>query len=121
MHSAKTVERLEQVIRVLEELPKEKKLDMGQWMTCGTIGCAIGWAASDPWFTRRGLKLVEDWEDQKGKMTYVPVFRDEEDLDAVGAFFGLEWEDATALFGDIANGTKTRCQVIHNIKRFIKG
>ncbi len=48
-------ERLLQVVRVLEELPPEKKFDLGTWYECGTVGCACGWAGQDPWFIRRSI------------------------------------------------------------------
>lgn len=55
------IERWEQLIRVLRELPAHEKryhFDMGTWIMeteCGTVACAAGWAGLDPWFRRRGL------------------------------------------------------------------
>lgn len=60
------IERWEQLIRVLRELPaheKKKHFNMGVWITktkCGTVACAAGWAGLDPWFRRRGLKVQLD-------------------------------------------------------------
>lgn len=66
------LERCQNLIRVLEEVRNEGRLfNLGVWMTtdpaehlynipegtCGTAACAIGWAAQDPWFIRRGLTL----------------------------------------------------------------
>ena len=115
-HSKQTIERLSQVIRVLEELPKEKRFNMGYWMKCGTAGCAIGWAANEPWFTRRGLKLVpnQDWDQH-----YLPAYRGSEGFCAVGDFFDLDLGGAEELF-EGREGNLTRRQVIANIKRFLR-
>jgi len=58
-------EALKQLIRVLEEVETlQKPLDMSVWMrtsthTCGTAGCALGYAAKDSWFNDRNLHLEE--------------------------------------------------------------
>lgn len=54
------VERWERVRHVLRSMSKhqiDKHFDMTLWLTkahCGTIGCAAGQCALDPWFNRRG-------------------------------------------------------------------
>lgn len=61
---ALVIERWENVIRVLRALTpheRRKHWDMSDWgrkTDCGTIGCAAGHCGMDPWFTRRGFKLV---------------------------------------------------------------
>lgn len=55
------VERWEQVLRVLEGLTpheREKHFFMGIWgqeTACGTVACAAGHCALDPWFRERGF------------------------------------------------------------------
>lgn len=57
------IKRVEQLERVLNDMtPHERKrhFDMSSWgyqNACGTVGCAAGQAAFDPWFRRRGFKL----------------------------------------------------------------
>ena len=106
-------ERLLQVVRVLEELPKEKKFNLSTWLKCGTVGCAVGWAASDPWFTRRGLKMVyHDW--------YEPYYKDKYNNDAVCYFFGLTIHDTHGLFYKNSYSEPTKRNVIRRIKAFVK-
>lgn len=57
------VERWEKVYEVLQKLTphqQRKHFYMGYWgykTECGTIGCAAGLCALDPWFIERGFKL----------------------------------------------------------------
>ncbi len=76
------VERLNQLVRVLREVRDENRFfNLNVWArkncnttvetdlpegVCKTVACAIGWAAQDPWFRRRGFCLVNknslgDW------------------------------------------------------------
>jgi len=55
-----SIERLEQMVRVLKELPPEKKLSMASWRPCGTTACACGWAAQDPWFIEHDFRIEKD-------------------------------------------------------------
>ena len=112
---AKYIERLEQVVRVLVELPPEKKFDLTLWMKCGTTGCAIGWAASDPWFKRRGLKLS----------SYMPNFQQRGkpllwEKTAIKAFFNLSGDEAYTLFYPSAYARGSRYDVIRRLNSFIK-
>lgn len=77
------VEALLKVVEILESTPDEA-VDLQAW-TCGTTACAIGHAASHPWFIERGFKLSD---------TGYPVFHqlNGEKLICWGAveeFFGL--------------------------------
>lgn len=61
---AQKIERWEQCLRVLENLPEHARLhhwNMGKWgiqTDCGTVACAAGHCALDPWFTNQGFALV---------------------------------------------------------------
>lgn len=76
------VEALLKVVEILEATPDEA-VDLDIW-TCGTTGCAIGHAASHPWFVERGFRL---------NALNCPVLDKEEETlvnwDAVEEFFGL--------------------------------
>ena len=58
------IERWENVVRVLQNLPaheKRKHFDMANWgiiNECGTVACAAGHCGLDPWFNKQGLKLL---------------------------------------------------------------
>ena len=107
-------ERLLQVVRVLEELPKEKKFSLSTWLRCGTNGCAVGWAASDPWFTRRGLKMVyHDW--------YEPYYKDKYNNDAVCDFFGLDQEQTFDLFYKNSYNEPTKRNHSFRISAMLRG
>ena len=113
-------ERLLQVVRVLDELPKEKKFDLLTWLTCGTVGCAVGWAASDPWFTRRGLKMVYCPDAVSGSREYEPHYKNEESDDAVRTFFDLDSYEIQELFYKTSYASPTKRNVIRRIKAFVK-
>ena len=86
------------------------------WRPCETAGCAVGWAAADPWFRRRGLRL------SGGAWPY-PVFRDEVGFEAVEAFFGLTRREAAHLFvySSYRSGIGTRPKTVANrIRRFVE-
>lgn len=62
---AEQIERWERVRHVLRNLSQhqiDKHFNMGVWLSkesCGTVGCAAGMCALDPWFNRRGYSV--DW------------------------------------------------------------
>lgn len=73
---AEQIERVEQLDRVLTEMTaheRRKHFDMESWgykNDCGTVGCAAGRAAFDPWFRRRGFVLtVVDHPDDEGNFS----------------------------------------------------
>ena len=107
-------ERLEQVCRVLRELPHEKKFSLSVWHRCGTVACAVEWAANDPWFKRRGLKLEE------GLFSAVPAYKGFYTWDAIEAFFGVTGEEACRIFSNMGRMRNTRYDVIRRIEKFIK-
>ncbi len=116
----KHIERLEQVVRVLEELPKEKKFDLNHWSICGTVACAVGWAASDVWFRRRGLGLEKIWGLFEGKTQYQPAFKGLDDWEAVEAFFGLGEREAEHLFSAFTYKRGSKSDVIRRLNAFIR-
>ncbi len=113
-------ERLLQVVRVLEGLPKEKRFDLCIWHRCGTTACALGWAAADPWFTRRGLKLMGNGDDGQGRQHYVPAYKDWQDYWAACGFFAIGYGDATRLFSPMEYEERTKRNVSRRIKAFVK-
>ncbi len=117
----KYIERLEQVVRVLEELPKEKKFNLISFMTCGTTACACGWAGTDPWFRRRGFKTDKYRKSSHGyNVFYREKGRIFEGMEATRKFFGLNFETSSYLFirSSYENGSKR--VVIRRLKSFIK-
>ena len=113
-------ERLLQVVRVLEELPEGKRFDLRFWNKCGSVACAVGWAASDPWFIRRGLKLAKEEALCDGVQYYEPFYNGCYDFMAVKEFFGLASGQASNLFVVTAYKYPTRRNVIRRIKAFVK-
>ena len=115
--------RLRHVQRVLRELPSNKKFSIGRWM-CGTVGCAVGKAAEDPWFNRRGLDLARDGDhDLQPRVTDGKVKRYNED--AVQFFFAVDQDEMLHLFYPSTYQREfgrpaTRQHVIKRIERFIK-
>lgn len=115
------LEALRQVVRVLENLPEEKfnmnyvmriasdeEINLG----CGTVGCAIGWAAEDPWFTQRGFVMPQ---------LSAFVFSEE-----IRKFFFLESRDVARLFYSAGYRSVpwqrpqiTRQEVINKLNQFI--
>ena len=85
------IKRTMKLIAFMEKLPKsaERHFNMEKWFEhrgshaydhdfgryvtkktlshCGTTACALGWASTDPWFKRRGLRaqtasvFLDDW------------------------------------------------------------
>ncbi len=110
----KYIERLEQVVRVLEELPREKKFDLRMFMTCGTTACACGWAGTDPWFRRRGFKT------EKRQYGYNVLYREFDGMGAVRKFFGLDLGTSHHLFLYESGKDGSKRAVIRRLKAFIK-
>lgn len=97
-------ERMEQLIRVLEEVQAARKpFDLRDWaypcdakgnlldldgcesdaereaLTCGTACCAIGHAGLDPWMMAQGLRLViEDYNSTNGSETLIEAHKVED-------------------------------------------
>lgn len=91
------LEALRQLARVLAAVNPDQ-FDMTEWSSerdCGTIACAAGWAAHDPWFNARGLTAEEGtlhWKDPDARS------QPETDFYAIQAVMGLEHDAAYALF-----------------------
>lgn len=127
---AKHIERLEQVVRVLRELPKEKRFDINTWNICGTVGCAVGWAASDPWFRRRGFVLkmrrklpanvARTFGVAEGAASYFPTFKWRTEESAIATFFGLGQNESHHLFYNSAYARGSKSDVIRRLESFIK-
>ena len=112
------VTRWENVLRVLRSLTpheRRKHWDMANWgikTDCGTIACAAGHCALDPWFKRRGLYL---------KFKRSLYLADE------GAEYAQIYPDPTVFFGsegteNIFYDSRNRPvgQVIREVKAHIK-
>ena len=84
---------------------------------CRTVACAIGWAASDPWFRRRGLRLV------LGQCGYTePVFKTKRGWTACEHLFGLDPLNAVFLFMAECYSAEGRTQprtVAKRIREFV--
>ncbi len=108
------IERLNQLVRVLREVRDEKRLfSLFTWVTtdltlldikfpegaCGTVSCAVGWAAQDPWFRRRGFSLGKNYV---GRI--YPQYKSHKEIefewDAVEAFFNITNNTAYDLFSE---------------------
>jgi len=87
------IEALKRVADILES-KSDEDVSLVRWK-CGTTACAIGHAASDPWFIDRGFRLG---------ITGLPEYRQENKSDfwpswiAVERFFDLSSEDSHSLF-----------------------
>ncbi len=116
----KYTERLEQVVRVLKELPKEKKFNLTTFMTCGTTACACGWAGTDPWFRRRGFKTEKYLRPLHGNVFYREKGRMFEGMEAARKFFGIDFRTSTQLFVHEEGKDGSKRTVIRRLKSFIK-
>jgi len=64
--------RLLRLARLLRTKKVQRRFDFrfwvgGNWkgawdLSCGTTACALGWATTDPYFRRLGLRLTRDFE-----------------------------------------------------------
>jgi hypothetical protein len=106
--------RWENCLRVLEEMTphqRKKHFDMSNWgfvNECGTIACAAGSCGLDPWFIRRGFKLIphvlteeEKEEEKKIQESPTDVFRPNFGWaeEALGTFKGFEKDHRDAVYG----------------------
>lgn len=81
--------------------------------TCGTTACAVGFAALDPWFNKRGFKM-----DIEGS----PVFKFHIGWEAVHTFFGIKPSEAHHLFSDHSYDSNPTgpSEVADRIMRFVE-
>jgi len=84
--------RLLKLATIVESVPA-CQFDMHLWMrdeengeSCGSVGCALGWAAASSQF--RGLTLERN----------TPVCEGRKGFSAAAIYFGLDYEDTDALF-----------------------
>lgn len=89
-------DRFTRLINILES-KTPKQLDMSKWYDedetgkCGTVACAAGWAAQDPYFKRLGLRIVEvevkypGWDEKTFQLSGV---NGEDSDDALSRIFG---------------------------------
>jgi hypothetical protein len=101
-------ERLVKLADVLVDFERERAacappvdtFDISHWH-CGTSACAVGTAATHPWFIARGFTVMSDIGGHplhSYPSRTVPVYQDKHALDAVKAFFGLTVPQAAKLF-----------------------
>jgi len=74
---------------------------------CGTSACVAGWAASDPWFIKRGLQLevASIYGDQISAM---PTYKKSTMFSALELFFRIDDNTATYIFGGSKTGKAAR-------------
>lgn len=96
------IERLEQLIRVMQSLSpheKRKHFNMGSWgrdTECGTTCCAAGFAGLDPWFRKKGFTLERLLPDDPNFKGYVVKTKNgQEGWGAIWEFFGVHCDDAS--------------------------
>lgn len=112
----------QELIRVLESIP-EGQLALESWVSkmisnqgkenpCGTVACAIGWAAQDKWFNDQGFKLLSPSEYNSfsggDELDYLPIYevKSQDFIEnglkygfyAVEYFFGISHAQAQKLF-----------------------
>jgi len=110
------IERWENAIRVLKRLTpheRRKHWQMGWWgekNECGTVACAAGHCALDPWFRRRGLRMDFHY------LRRIKVWELEFNSGCVGEFFGEE--GTRSIFYDGSN--RSVACVIREIKHYIR-
>lgn len=145
--------RLLKLAEFLDRLPP-KRFDYSIWvgedwqgaqdLSCGTTGCALGWAAAMPEFQKLGVKLVgqslmsvqleeavrAEAERRPPNLTECmawakviwPDKKCSESFDTAAELFGLEGYEATDLFTPESNEYKaTPKYVAKKIRKFVKG
>lgn len=108
------VERMEQIIRVLENVEsKGQNFNLGCWKIldpqCGTCACAIGWAAEDEWHNKQGffneaVYMPSVHNQNINLVPYVPMYVNELEgtryagFDAVAQYLDISVSEARWLF-----------------------
>lgn len=92
---ARGLEALKHLRTVIEPVDPEH-FNMEMWW-CGTVGCAMGWAAQDPTFRAMGLRL-EERDHGRGVMISTPVCGGLSHYFAARALFQIELGSAEHLF-----------------------
>jgi len=120
-HANHILTRLNHLVRVLKNIPPEKKFHMGLWANgCGTTACVIGHAAQDPWFRRQGLRLKNTSTGYSDNLS--PVFDGAAELYVVERFFKLDYKDSRWLFlpSEYPWMEKEKRHVLRRIRSIIK-
>lgn len=117
-------EALLKICEILQEV-LDKNFSLKVWR-CGTAGCAIGHAASHPWFIERGLTMSDNHGISSTHGNYIqPEFNNGEDVftdfTAVSEFFDISYDDACFLFGGNYYSQKnvTKQDVIDRIQKYV--
>jgi len=98
------VDRMQQLVRVLLEVEAQgKHFNIGCWSrqeSCGTVACAVGWAARDKWHNGQGLSLVADTSGygQYDGPHFIPAYSVFSDTDAVAEYFEIPATHVTYFF-----------------------
>lgn len=115
------IERWENCLRVLQGLTpheRRKHWSMSTWglkNDCGTVACAAGHCAMDPWFRKRGLKMdfhLVKQEEFYGGDFWTQTFDDS----LVKKFFGAS--GTTAIFHN--TDRRSVGKVIKEVKSYLK-
>ena len=89
------VNRLMRLAALLDQIQVDgRQFAMDTWgyqNDCGTVTCAMGWAAQDPTFQAEGLSSY-------APKYFEPVFDNKDGIEAAAAFFGLHCSEAGNLF-----------------------
>lgn len=114
------LKRLEALLELLKTNPP-KHFDLDTWRSerippCGTTFCAVGWAASQRSFRRKGLVLIEN------QIHYTKGEKTVRSWGAVATFFGLDANDAWRLFSPYNYNSHVTSPepVIARLEAFIK-
>lgn len=89
------LEAIARLVVLLEKTPDEN-FNIGSW-TCGTVHCAAGLAACDPWFNAQGFRLDEDG-DVVLKQPNINYGYSLHHWQAVTAIFNIGYQEAEWLF-----------------------
>jgi len=134
MNNTVRINRLTKLAELLESLKPGKHFDMETWGEhnadepphldkngkpgCGSVACALGWAACLPSFRKAGLK-VEYADGVYGNPVWVPTYKGFTGEIAGAEFFGIDWNEAYDLFVP-DNMDQTPKQVARNVRKLIK-
>lgn len=133
-------ERLQKAIDTLKALRpiikanKKMHFNLDNWSEestkCGTTACAVGWLASSPWFTRRGLSLEFDSIDElSNHKLFQPVYkyrhRTVHGYVAVAHFFNINFDDTIYFFDPSKyfssySSLRLLDQVVIRIERYLR-
>lgn len=126
--------RLLALAKFLETKVPRKRFNYSDWvgtnwkgkqdLSCGTTGCALGWAATMPLFRRLGMELRK----KDGGGGYVALkgakeYGSEASHDAAIAVFSISTDESEYLFAPFCSGlptTATPKRVARHIRQFVE-